>query len=113
MPSINSTSRGVRLQHSPEEIAKYQKIKEEDMQAALKVCGKDIGAEAGSVVNCCYCLKRRAQRDSIEKPSKDRLSQLSISKNTAVNYLYCISDERKDDAGLGRGICELLLTEPT
>jgi hypothetical protein len=30
-----STSRGVRPQHSIEEIAKYQKITEEDMQAAL------------------------------------------------------------------------------
>ncbi len=32
-----STSRGVRPQHSLEEIAKYQKITEDDMQAALNL----------------------------------------------------------------------------
>jgi hypothetical protein len=73
MPSINSTSRGVRLQHSLEEIAKYQKIKEEDIQAAPKVCGKELGPQAGSGVNCCYCLKIRAQRVPREKTSENRL----------------------------------------
>ena len=76
MPSINSTSRGVRLQHSLEEIAKYQKIKEEDMQAAaLKVCGKAIGAEGR--VGCellllfemegpeGFCREKPSRKDSI------------------------------------------------
>lgn len=44
-PHQLNIKRRVRLQHSLEEIAKYQKIKEEDMQVALEVCGKDIGAE--------------------------------------------------------------------
>ncbi len=31
----DSTARGVRPQHSLDEIAKYQKVTEDDMQAAL------------------------------------------------------------------------------